>query len=150
MKDKGSDNVIVDHLLRLEKPTEDEKGNEIAENFPDEKLFQLSVQVPWYADIVNYLAYGIMPPKFSYQQKIKLRTDSIFYIWDDLLLFRRGADLIIRKCVPKTKQGKILDEFHASPYGGHFVGDRTTHILKSGFYWSTLFGDCFERVKHCD
>ena len=26
---KGSDNVIVDHLSRLERPTEDEKGNEI-------------------------------------------------------------------------------------------------------------------------
>ena len=58
--------MIEDHLSRLERPTKDEKGNEIAENFPDEQLFQLSVQVPWYADVVNYLAYGIMPPKFSY------------------------------------------------------------------------------------
>ena len=31
IKDKNeSDNVIADHLSRLEKPTEDEKGNEIA------------------------------------------------------------------------------------------------------------------------
>ena len=43
---KGSDNVIDDHLSRLERPTEDEKGNELAENFPDKQLFQLSVQVP--------------------------------------------------------------------------------------------------------
>ena len=41
---KGKDNVIVDHLSRLEKPTKEEKGIEIAENFPDEHLFQLSVQ----------------------------------------------------------------------------------------------------------
>ena len=27
---KGSDNVIVDHLSRLERPIEDKKGNEIA------------------------------------------------------------------------------------------------------------------------
>ena len=60
--------MIADHLSRLEKPTEDE----IEENFPDEQLFQVSVQVPWYADIVNYLACGIMPPKFSYQQKKKV------------------------------------------------------------------------------
>ena len=33
---KGSDNVIVNHLSRLERPTKDEKGNEIVENFPDE------------------------------------------------------------------------------------------------------------------
>ena len=43
---KGSDNVIVVHLSRLEKSIEEEKGIEIVENFPDEQLFQLSVQVP--------------------------------------------------------------------------------------------------------
>ena len=36
---KGSDNVIVDHLSRLEKTIEEEKEIEIAENFPDEQLF---------------------------------------------------------------------------------------------------------------
>ena len=64
---KGSDNVIVDHLSRMEKFTEEEKGIEIQENFHDEQLFQVSVQTPWYVDIVNFLACGIMPPKFSYQ-----------------------------------------------------------------------------------
>ena len=85
---KGSENVIADHLSILEKPTKVEKGIEIAKKIPDEKLFQLSIQVPWYANIVNYLACRIIPPKFSYQQKRKLRTDSIFYIWDDPLLFK--------------------------------------------------------------
>ena len=75
---KGSDNVITNHLSRLEKTIEEEKEIEIVENFPYE-----------YADIVNYLAFGIMPPEFSYQQKRKLRTNSRFYIWDDPLLFRR-------------------------------------------------------------
>ena len=63
---KGSHNVIVDHLSRMERPTENEKGTEIEENFLDEQLFQYSVQLPWYVDIVNYLACGIMPPSFSY------------------------------------------------------------------------------------
>ena len=62
---------------------------EIKEKFLDEQLFQISVQVPWYANIVNYLACGIMPQEFSYQQKRKLRTDARFYLWDDPLLFRR-------------------------------------------------------------
>ena len=43
---KSSDNVITYHSSRLEKPIEEEKGIEIAENFLDEQLFQLSVQVP--------------------------------------------------------------------------------------------------------
>ena len=40
---KGSDNVIAYHLSRLEKPTEKERGIEIEENFPNEKLFHMSV-----------------------------------------------------------------------------------------------------------
>ena len=116
--------MIADHLSRLEKTTEEEKVSELAENFPDEQLFVLAVQTPWYADIVNYLACGIMPYDFSNQQKRKLRTDSRFYIWDDPLLFRRWAYIIIRRCVLETKQGEIIDKCHASPYGGHFARDK--------------------------
>ena len=64
---KDSDNVIVDHLSRLENPIENEKGIEIEENLSDEQLFQVSVQIPWNAYIVNFLAYGIMSPEFSYE-----------------------------------------------------------------------------------
>ena len=63
---KGSDNVIPNHLSRIENLTEEEKEIEIEENFPDAQLFQVIVQVPWYVGIVNYLACGIMPPEFSY------------------------------------------------------------------------------------
>ena len=36
---KGCDNVIADHLSRVEKPAEQEDEREVAENFPDEQLF---------------------------------------------------------------------------------------------------------------
>ena len=148
---KGCDNVIADHLSRIEKTIIKEEVTKLAENFPDERLFQLSFQSPWYADIVNFLAYGVMPPEFSYQQRKKLRTDNRFYIWDDPLLFKRGVDMIIRRCVPESEQGRILYECHASPYGGHFPSDKTTHkILQSGFYWPTIIKDYFEWVKLCD
>ena len=63
---KGCDNVIADHLSRVITTTVIEKETEVAENFPDEQLFQLSFQSPWYVDIVNFLACGVMPPEFSY------------------------------------------------------------------------------------
>ena len=44
---KGCDNVIVDHLSRVEKTTMKEEEMEVVENFPDEQLFQLSFQLPW-------------------------------------------------------------------------------------------------------
>ena len=43
---KGSDNVIADHLSRMERPTEEEKRIEIEENFPDEQLFKCQSNYP--------------------------------------------------------------------------------------------------------
>ena len=63
---KGCDNMIADHLSRVITTTVIEEETEVAENFPDEQFFQLSFQSPWYADIVNFLACGVMPPEFSY------------------------------------------------------------------------------------
>ena len=88
----------------------------------------LAVQTPWYADIVNYLACGIMPYDFNNQQKRKLRTDSRFYIWDDPLLFRIGAYMIIKRCVLETEQGEIIDKCHTSPYGG--IIQETKQLIK--------------------
>ena len=102
---KGCDNVIADHLSRVEKSTLKEEEMEVTENFPDEQLFQLSFQLPWYADIVNFLVCGVIPPEFSYQQRNKLRTGSRFYIWDDPLLFKRGANMIIKRCVSESEKG---------------------------------------------
>ena len=59
--------------------------------------------------------------------------------------------MIIRRCVLESEHGKILHECHASPYGGHFARNKTAHkILQSGFYWPTIFKDCFEWVKFRD
>ena len=59
--------MIVDHLSRVIKTTVIEEETEVANFFLDEQLFQLSFQSPWYADIVNFLACGVIPPEFSYQ-----------------------------------------------------------------------------------
>ena len=45
----------------MERTNDDKKELEIEDNFPDEQLFQVKIQLPWYADLVNYLACGIIP-----------------------------------------------------------------------------------------
>ena len=36
-------------------------------------------------------------------------------------------------------------------HGVHFAGDKIAHkILQLGFYWPTIFKDCFEWMKLCD
>ena len=54
---KDKDNVIADHLPRLEKPIKDERGTKIEENFPGEQLFQVSIQVQWYVMSLKLIYY---------------------------------------------------------------------------------------------
>ena len=58
---KRSDNVIADHLSRMERTIDDKRELENEDNFPNEQLFHVKIQLPWYDNLVNYLAYGIVP-----------------------------------------------------------------------------------------
>ncbi|GJV18165.1 hypothetical protein Tco_1363488 [Tanacetum coccineum] len=64
---KGAENLVADHLSRLENPdlgtfTEEE----ITDEFPDEHLMILKVELnndePWYADYINYIVGKIVQP----------------------------------------------------------------------------------------
>ena len=69
----------------------------------------------------------------------KIFHDLRHYFWDDPHLYKEGVDGIIRCCVPEHEQGQILLKCHSETYGGHHVGDTTSHkVLQSGFYWPTL------------
>ena len=65
---KGTENLVVDHLSRLEGASDEVQVND---DFPDEQLLAIEDKraVPWFADYVNYLVAKVIPPEFSYQQK---------------------------------------------------------------------------------
>ena len=148
---KGSQNTVVDHLSRLEQGALAKKELDILASFPDEQMLQCDTQIPWFADIVNYLATEYVPEELSKQQKKKFLFEVRRYIWDDPVLYRRCADQMIRKCVSQAEVPVILEQCHSSPYGGHFGVQRTAaKVLQSGFFWPTLFKDAFNFIKACD
>ena len=63
---KGKDNLVVDHLSRLEGARDEVHVND---DFPDEQLLAIADKksVPWFANYVNYLVDKMIPPEFSYQ-----------------------------------------------------------------------------------
>jgi hypothetical protein len=53
-------------------------------------------------------------------------------------------------CLEKDEAEKVLLEFHAGEAGGHFGGDTTAHkVLRSGYYWPTLFRDAHASCHKC-
>ena len=64
---KGSENVVADHLLRLELEQEgDEEDKTIKELFSDEMLLAIqSLKAPWFANIANFISSGKLPEEFN-------------------------------------------------------------------------------------
>ncbi|XP_070045822.1 uncharacterized protein [Nicotiana tomentosiformis] len=62
---KGSENQMADHLSRLEEGRPHD-GLEINDSFPDEQPLAISMKnVPWFADLANFLVSEIIPDEFS-------------------------------------------------------------------------------------
>ena len=123
----------------------------INESFPDEQLFAVREEEPWFADIVNYLVINVILADLSYAQRKKFLYEVKLYRWDESFLFRQGADQVIRRCIPYSETDGILRECHSTVYGGHYGGEKTTaRILQAGFFWPTLFKDSHQFVLRCD
>ena len=120
---KGIENQVANHLSRLEGAENAIAVEEILETFPDEQLLATTHQeAPWYADLANYLASGIVPHDLSSVQRKRFFRESRLYYWDEPYLFRICLDNMIRRCVSEIEQSSILQACHASTYGGHFGG----------------------------
>ena len=148
---KGTENSVADHLSRLQNsPSLGETP--IDDSFTDDQLFRVeSVPTPWFADIANYHACGVIPSEFSYQQRKKFLADVKHYFWDDPYLFKLGIDGIHRRCIPEQEAPSILHHCHSSPYGGHASTFKTaSKVLQLGFFWPTLFRDAHHYVITCD
>ncbi|XP_073221275.1 uncharacterized protein [Cicer arietinum] len=104
---KGSENIVADHLSRLEKVEENEDIRPIRDQFADEHIFAITT-VPWFADFANFKVGGTIPSEFTYQQRRKFIHDAKFYVWDEPFLYKRGVDGLLRRCVPEEEQEKRL------------------------------------------
>ena len=106
--------------------------------------------MPWYANIVNYLATGEMPCDWSSQDKRKFLTEVTSFYWDDPYMFKYCSDQFFRRCIPDDEVSRVIQFCHSEACGGHFSSKKTAvKILQCGFYWPTLFQDSHAFYKMC-
>ncbi|XP_020202854.1 uncharacterized protein LOC109788523, partial [Cajanus cajan] len=101
----GAQNLVADHLSRIERDEDSADVLPIQDNFPDENLLIVSSvfvpsPTPWFANIVNYLVASIFPPLASRAQIDKLKSDAKHYVWDDPYLWKFCNDQVIKRCLP--------------------------------------------------
>ena len=124
--------MVVDHLSRLV-PESTSNSLPIGDSFPDEQFFAL-VHCPWYANIVNCLVTGQIPPQWTSQQKRKFLVDIQKYYFDDPYLFKYCPNQLMRRCISNDDQIGMLTFCHSEACGGHFsVRKMIEKILQAGF-----------------
>ena len=70
IQDKSrAENLVADHLSRL---VMDGEPSPLTAEFPDEHLFSISGETPWYADIVNFLVSKTFPGTVSRNEREKI------------------------------------------------------------------------------
>ena len=151
----GAQNLVADHLSRIERAEDDADVLPIQDDFPDESLLIVSsVSVsttPWFADIVNFLVASVFPPLASRAQIDKIKSDAKHYIWDDPYLWKLCSDQVIRRCIPDHEIDSVLQFCHSSAPGGHLGIQRTARkVLDCGFYWPTIFRDACKICSTCE
>jgi hypothetical protein len=117
---KGIENYVVDHLSRMQ--FENPQELPINDLLQDDMLFKITKSDPWYANIVNFMVAGYIPP---WENKRKIIHKSCFLIWDEPYLFRVCFDGLLRRCLLTEEGIKIIERCHSSPYGGHYEAFRT-------------------------
>ena len=112
---KGVENTVADHLSRMQ--VIDMQELPINDFLRDDLLLRVTDSNPWYANIVNFMVSGYVPPS---ENKKKLQAESRRHLWDDLYLYRICFDGLLRRCVPMAEGIQIIEKCHAALYGGDY------------------------------
>jgi pullulanase/glycogen debranching enzyme len=79
---KGVENSVADHLSRMNiTNTQDLPINDF---LWDDMLLKVMASNPWYANIVNFMVSGYVPPV---ENKKKLAYESRRHLWDEPYLY---------------------------------------------------------------
>ncbi|CAM8999252.1 unnamed protein product [Rhodiola kirilowii] len=68
---KGVENVVADHLSRVELHDSKQFSSPIGDSFIGEYFLSVEENAPWYADYVNYLTCNILPNDLDHNQRRK-------------------------------------------------------------------------------
>jgi len=126
------ENLVAYFLSRIHNGSENDP---VDDSFPDEHLFAISNNSPWFTYIAYYLSIGKLMQHLSSWENKQIFKLSANYSWIGGDLFCTRPDLIIRICVCEDVMFEILRSFHDGPCSGHFVDKITTYkVLHQGYY----------------
>ncbi|KAA3458454.1 gag/pol polyprotein [Gossypium australe] len=105
---------------------------------------------PWYQNVLQYIKNGEYPEYATENEKRTLRRLASDYVLDGNILYKKGKDQVLLRCVDAVEAKQILEEVHEGICGTHANGfTMARQIMRFGYYWSTMEGDCIKYARKC-
>ena len=72
------------------------------------------------------------------------------FFLDGEVLYKKGKDQILLKCVNFSEANKIVEEIHEGVCGTHANRhNMARQVMRAGYYWLTLENDCIQYARKC-
>ena len=144
----GKRHANADFLSRI---SETINPHSIDDNFPDAHILNIDIIPAEYADVIHYLSTNTFPQDYTEKAKQKLIYKAQPYTMIANVLYKKGKDGILRRCINPSEVPLILKGCHDDVCGGHFAGMVTAQkALHSGYWWPTMFSDANLYARKCD
>ncbi|XP_074342063.1 uncharacterized protein LOC141679465 [Apium graveolens] len=120
-------------------------------SIPEVEVFQTQeiLRESWMTPIHNYIQIGAIPEEKL--QARHLRYQAAKYVEYDGVLYKRGFNQPLLRCIDLEEGNYILREVHEGIYGNHSGGGSLAlKVLRQGYYWPTMKEDAFKFVRAFD
>ncbi|XP_012442093.1 uncharacterized protein LOC105767126 [Gossypium raimondii] len=90
---------------------------------------------PWFYIILEYIKNQRYPEQANENDKRTIRRMAIGFVLDGDILYKRGKDQVLLRCVDAVEARKILEEVHEGICGMHASGfTMARQIMRLGYY----------------
>ncbi|KAG8474675.1 hypothetical protein CXB51_031129 [Gossypium anomalum] len=105
---------------------------------------------PWFHDILGYIKNQSYPEQANENDKRTIRRMAAGFVLDGDILYKKGNDQMLLRCVDDVKARKILEEVHEGICGTHANGfNMARKIMRLGYYLLTMESDCINFARKC-
>ena len=101
------------------------------------------VELPWYHDIHQFLAYDAYPKSATANDRRALRQLATGFVISGDALYRRSSDGMLLLRIDQVIADRVMREVHAGVCGPHMGGHMLARkIMRTGYFWLTMETDC--------
>ncbi|KAK5846723.1 hypothetical protein PVK06_003020 [Gossypium arboreum] len=105
---------------------------------------------PWFHDILEYVKNQKYPEQANENDKRTIRRMAAGFVLDGDILYKRGKDQVLLRCIDAVEARKILEDVHEGICGTHANGfTMARKIMRLGYYRLTMESDCISFARKC-